>query len=76
MPSPSTMSSAAITICEPEDTSVVSATAPTNAPNAPGMPITATSRQSTLPARQWLSPETSPVPILAAWVLAEAATAE
>ena len=47
--------------------------APAKAPTAPGMPILATTPQSTLPKRQWLAPEKRVVPISARWTVAEAA---
>ena len=47
--------------------------APAKAPTAPGMPIFATTFQSTLPKRQWESPEASVVPISARCTVAEAA---
>ena len=47
--------------------------APAKAPTAPGMPILATTFQSTLPKRQCEAPETSVVPISARWTVAEAA---
>ena len=58
------------------DATVVRITAPMKAPTAPGRAMTTSTRQSTLPSRQWLIPETKVVPIFAAWVPAEAATAE
>ena len=54
----------------------VRTTAPRNAPMAPGMAMTARTRLSTLPACQWLIPDTNVVPTLAACVPADAATAE
>ena len=47
--------------------------APANAPIAPGMPIFATTFQSTLPKRQCASPEARVVPISARCTVAEAA---
>ena len=38
--------------------------------------MTAITRKSTFPSRQWLMPETNVVPIFAACVPADAATAE
>ena len=58
------------------DATVVRITAPMNAPIAPGTAMTAMTRKSTFPSRQWLMPETNVVPIFAAWVPADAATAE
>ncbi|GAA3150781.1 hypothetical protein GCM10020001_088010 [Nonomuraea salmonea] len=49
--------------------------APANAPTAPGMPILATTFQSTFPKRQWEMPEASVVPISARWTVADAAAA-
>ena len=50
-----------------------SATAPRKAPTAPGKVIRRTVRQSTLPKRQWETPETAVVPSSARWTVAEAA---
>ena len=47
--------------------------APANAPIAPGTPIFSTTRQSTLPKRQWETPETRQVPISARCTVADAA---
>ena len=47
--------------------------APANAPTAPGTPTRSTTRQSTLPKRQWDRPDASVVPISARWTVAEAA---
>jgi len=47
--------------------------APAKAPIAPGMPIFHTTPQSTLPKRQWETPETSAVPISARCTVADAA---
>src|SRR4029453_16758794 len=48
-------------------------TAPAKAPTAPGKVIQRTVRQSTLPKRQWETPETAVVPSSARWTVAEAA---
>ena len=53
-----------------------SSVAPAYAPTAPGIPMRATVRQCTLPKRQWLAPDTSAVPIFAAWITADAAAAD
>ena len=50
-----------------------STVAPAKAPIAPGMPIFATTRQSTLPNFQCDRPDTSVVPISARWTVADAA---
>lgn len=47
--------------------------APANAPTAPGMPIFATTFQSTLPKRQCENPDASVVPISARCTVADAA---
>ncbi len=49
--------------------------APANAPTAPGMPILATTFQSTLLNRQWEMPEARVVPISARCTVADAAAA-
>ena len=46
--------------------------APVAAPIAPGTPRVRTTRQLTLPNRQWLSPEARVVPTSAAWTTADA----
>ena len=47
--------------------------APAKAPTAPGSAMRSTTRQSTLPNRQWATPAASVVPISARWTDAEAA---
>jgi hypothetical protein len=50
-----------------------STTAPRNAPTKPGKVIIRTVRQSTLPKRQWETPDTAVVPSSARCTVAEAA---
>ena len=50
-----------------------STTAPRKAPTAPGKVIQRTVRQSTLPKRQWETPDTAVVPSSARCTVAEAA---
>ena len=50
----------------------LSTTAPANAPSAPGSAMIRTTRQSTLPNRQWAVPEARQVPISARWTVPEA----
>ncbi len=52
----------------------VSATAPTNAPMAPGTASMTKARQCTFPKRQCAAPDIKPVPILATWMVADAVT--